>query len=137
MEPDARSIAVAWLAEMQASVRAVDFARCRAIFAADIVGFGTHIDAAVGLEALERDQWRHIWGRIQHFTFALDQLHCAVSGAGLWLACPWSSESRGADGAWHARPGRITAVLEKRDERWLAVHTHHSVAPDPTAGPRA
>jgi ketosteroid isomerase-like protein/GNAT superfamily N-acetyltransferase len=136
MTEAARAIATDWLEEMQACVRAVDFARCRAIFADDVVGFGTKAAAAVGLDALERDQWRHIWGRIRNFTFALDQLHCAVYGdAGLWLACPWRSEGRGPDGEWRSRPGRITAVLERRGGRWLAVHTHHSVAPNPNVQP--
>ena len=132
---DAETIARAWLAEMEACVRAEDYVRCRAIFAPDVVGFGTKAAAAIGLEALEREQWRHIWGRIRGFTFAVDQLHCARYGDGLWLGCPWSSEGRGPDGAWRARPGRITAVLARRDGRWLAVHTHHSVVPDPSTQP--
>ena len=137
MEHQARSIAIAWLDEMQACVRAVDYARCRAIFADDVVGFGTRIDAAVGLDALEHEQWRHIWGRIRAFTFLTERLHGAAYGdAGLWLACPWTSESRGVDGAWRARPGRITAVLECRNGLWLAVHTHHSVVPDVNTQPR-
>lgn len=135
MTTSGRSIAIEWLNEMQACVREVDYARCRAIFADDVVGFGTKAAAAIGLDALERDQWRHIWGRIRHFTFGLDQLHCGLHGDGLWLACPWNSEGRGPDGAWRSRPGRITAVLERRGGRWLAVHTHHSVAPDPAAQP--
>jgi ketosteroid isomerase-like protein len=114
---------------MQACVRAVDFERCRAIFAKDVVGFGTKAAAAIGLESLERDQWRHIWGVIRNFTFEIDQLHCGLHGDGLWLACPWHSEGPAPDGGWRHRPGRITAVLERRDGRWLAVHTHHSVVP--------
>lgn len=138
MAASAEIIATEWLTEMQACVRAVDFERCRAIFAEDVIGFGTKADAAIGLDALERDQWRHIWGRIRNFTFALDRMHCAVYGdKGLWLACPWSSEGRDPDGEWHARPGRITAVLEKRDGRWLAAHTHHSAAPGSLPQPRA
>ncbi len=132
----ASMIASEWLAEMQACVQTVDFARCRAIFADDVVGFGTKIDAAIGLDALERDQWRHVWGRIRNFTFVTDQLHAGVHGGGLWLACPWRSEGRGPDGEWRERPGRITAVLERRDGRWLAVHTHHSVVPDALTQPR-
>ena len=135
MTASARSIAIEWLQEMQSCVREVDYARCRAIFADDVVGFGTKAAAAIGLDALERDQWRHIWGRIRNFTFRLDKLHCGLHGDGLWLACPWSSEGRGPDGGWRSRPGRITAVLERRGERWLAVHTHHSVAPDPGVQP--
>ena len=72
MTTSGRSIAIEWLHEMQSCVREVDYARCRAIFAGDVVGFGTKAAAAIGLDALERDQWRHIWGRIRHFTFALD-----------------------------------------------------------------
>jgi ketosteroid isomerase-like protein len=126
----AEEIALAWLAEMEACVRAVDFARCRAIFAPDVVGFGTKAAAAIGLNALEQEQWRHIRGNTRDFTFLTNNLHCARYGeAGLWLGCPWQSEAPGPGGEWRHRPGRITAVLELRDGRWVAVHTHHSLAP--------
>lgn len=131
MESDSREIALAWLAEMEACVRAVDLVRCRAIFAPEVIGFGTKAAAAVGLDALEHDQWRHIWGHIRGFTFVTTDLHAGRSGDLLWLACPWTSEAPDAVGVWRSRPGRITAVLERRDGRWLAVHTHHSLAPDP------
>jgi ketosteroid isomerase-like protein len=121
-----------WLAEMEACVRTEDYARCRAIFAADVVAFGTRAALVLGLEALERDQWRHIWGTIRGFTFLTDELHFRAYGDdGVWLACPWTSEGQGADGAWHERRGRMTAVLERRGEWWLAVHTHHSLVPRP------
>ena len=125
-----KSIARAWLGEMQTCVRAVDFERCRAIFAQDVVGFGTKAAIAVGLVALERDQWRHIWGNIRNFTFQAEELYCKRYGDGLWLACPWNSEGRMPNGTWECRPGRITAVLERRGDLWLAVHTHHSRLPD-------
>lgn len=130
MTKTAEEIALAWLSEMEACVRTLDFARCRAIFALDVVGFGTKAAAAVGLDALEHDQWRHIWGTIRNFTFLTGDLRCAKYGdAALWLGCPWQSEAPGAGGTWRHRPGRITAVLECRDGRWVAVHTHHSLAP--------
>ena len=126
----ASDIAHTWLAEMQACVRAVDYERCRAIFAEDAVGFGTRASMVAGLEALEQEQWRHIWGTIRNFTFQLHGLHCGpASGDVLWVACPWTSERQGADGEWHERPGRMTAVLERRNGTWLAVHTHHSLVP--------
>jgi ketosteroid isomerase-like protein len=131
MSEHAERIARQWLAEMQACVRAQDYARCRAIFAADVVGFGTRAAVAVGLESLERDQWRHVWGRTRNFTFNVSELRCGLSGDhGLWLCCPWSSEAPNPDGIWRARPGRMTAVLERRDGQWLAVHTHHSLIPE-------
>jgi ketosteroid isomerase-like protein len=136
VEGSAHAIAMEWLAEMQACVRTVDFARCRAIFADDVVGFGTKAAIAVGLDSLEREQWRHIWGTIRSFTFVTTELHCARYGEeAIWLGCPWTSEAPAPDGAWRHRPGRITAVLEWRDGQWLAVHTHHSVVPESTALP--
>jgi ketosteroid isomerase-like protein len=126
---EATRIALGWLAAMESCVRAVDYARCRRIFADDVVGYGTRIEAAVGLDALERDQWRHIWGAIRGFTFQTDRLVYRSYGDGLWLACPWTSQGRADDGSWIARPGRMTAVLERRGERWLAVHTHFSLVP--------
>ncbi|MEA2529505.1 MAG: hypothetical protein QOF01_1891 [Thermomicrobiales bacterium] len=123
-------VALAWLAEMEACIRSQDYARCRAIFADDVAAFGTRAALVVGLEALERDQWRHIWGTIRNFRFLTDDLHCRGYGdEGIWVACPWQSEGPGLNGAWRERPGRMTAVLERRGERWLAVHTHHSLVP--------
>jgi ketosteroid isomerase-like protein len=129
---DIEAVVRSWLAEMETCVRSEDYARCRAIFAADVVAFGTRAALVVGLDALERDQWRHIWGTIRGFTFLVEEMRCRGYGdVGIWIACPWTSEGRGPDGTWRARRGRMTAVLERRGERWLAVHTHHSLVPIP------
>ena len=119
----------AWLAEMEACVRAEDYARCRAIFAPEVVAFGSRGARLIGLEALERDQWRRVWGTIRGFTFLTDELAWGAAGDLIWLACPWTSEGVGPDGLPTERPGRITAVLERREARWVAVHTHHSLRP--------
>jgi ketosteroid isomerase-like protein len=132
---DASVMALAWLAEMEDCVRALDYERCRAIFAPDVVAFGTKAILVVGLDALEHEQWRHIWGTIRGFTFLREHLHVRGYGHGVWLACPWTSEWQPTGGAWLKRPGRITAVLEQRDGAWLAIHTHHSLAPRPEAVP--
>ena len=82
---------------------------------------------------LGQDTHHEVWGTIRNFTFVTDQLHCARYGElALWLGCPWISEAPGSNGDWRHRPGRITAVLENRNGRWLAVHTHHSLVPIPT-----
>lgn len=127
---DERSIALVWLSEMETCVRAVDFERCRAIFAPEVVGFGTRAAAVVGLDRLERDQWRHIWSGIRNFTFVREQMHCRRTGDGLWIACPWTSDRVSPEGHVDHRPGRMTAVLELRNGHWLAVHTHHSLVPN-------
>lgn len=134
---DSHNIARAWLAEMESCVRAIDYERCRAIFAPNVVGFGTKAAIACGLDALEYDQWRHIWGTIRDFTFLLDDLHCGGSGDAVWLACPWRSLGADETGGWVERPGRITAILERFGHRWLAVHTHHSMNPGTANSSRA
>ncbi len=125
------AMATSWLAEMQSCVREVDFARCRAIFAADVVAFGSKAAVVIGLDALELDQWRHVWPNIHDFTFLIDQMQCGSAGGNLiWIACPWTSNRTDEQGQRVARPGRMSAVLELRSEAWLAVHTHHSLVPD-------
>jgi ketosteroid isomerase-like protein len=121
--------AKAWLREMEACVRAVDFDRVRSIFSPDVVGFGSVSAMLVGLDALERDQWRRVWPMIRGFTFETSDLRCGQDGDIIWIACPWISQGQTADGLWQDRPGRMTVVLKYEDGHWLAVHTHHSLAP--------
>jgi ketosteroid isomerase-like protein len=129
-EDAAQMVVQAWLSEMERCVRDLDYSGCRRIFAEDVVGFGTRASMVIGLDALERDQWRNVWSKIRGFTFTVEDLQVGTpSDELLWLACPWTSERRGADAEWHSRHGRITAILERRNGQWLAVHTHHSIAP--------
>lgn len=125
----AQPIAEAWLSEMQECVRQQDFERCRALFDDDVIGFGSKEAIAVGLDSLERDQWRQVWPQIRDFTFDLDRLQCGVSDNGMWLACPWTSRKQVVHGGWAERPGRMTAILKYRNGTWRAVHTHHSLNP--------
>jgi ketosteroid isomerase-like protein len=120
---------LSWLREMEACVRAEDYARCRVIFAPEVVAFGSRGARLTGLEALERDQWRRVWGTIRDFTFLTERLAWGGSGEMAWLACHWTSTGTGPDGLPVDRPGRMTAVLERREGRWVAVHTHHSLNP--------
>src|SRR4051794_19376186 len=128
-DTSAHEIAKNWLSEMQACVRAQDFARARGIFSPDVIAFGSRATLLAGLDALERDQWRHVWPAIRDFTFRTRELACGLSGDLVWISCPWMSRGQDSNGAWQPRPGRMTAVLKKIDSRWLAVHTHHSLAP--------
>jgi ketosteroid isomerase-like protein len=123
----------AWLLEMQSCVRAVDYERARALFLPEVVGFGTYSGVLDGLEGLARDQWGRVWPHIREFTFRLDELRAGVAAAGdlAWAACPWDSLGRRGDGVPFPRPGRVTAVLIRRDGRWRAAHTHFSLYPTP------
>jgi ketosteroid isomerase-like protein len=130
VDTNAYDAAAKWLDEMQACVRERDFARARLIFSQDVIGFGSRAALLSGLDALERDQWRHVWPAIQDFTFVTAELAHGSSDDLIWIACPWTSRGKGIDGTWQLRPGRMTVVLARIDGRWLAIHSHHSLAPD-------
>ncbi|MCC6629321.1 MAG: nuclear transport factor 2 family protein [Chloroflexi bacterium] len=124
-----------WLVDFSAAVRAVDYERGMTMFAPDVVGFGTYASMLEGLEPLVAGQWRNIWGVTRGFAFRLEQVHCGVDGDLAWVAAPWDSQGRTAGGDWYDRPGRATLVLQRRDGRWLCIHSHLSLYPRPTDQP--
>ena len=75
-----------------------------------------------------REQWLNVWPRIQKFSFDADA-RVRSAGDSAWIAAGGSTEATGADGRPFARPGRGTFVLERRDGKWLAVHSHFSLLP--------
>jgi len=123
-----------WLMSFQECVRAQDFVRARTMFAANVIGFGTRADIAVGLDALERDQWRQVWPRIRDFAFQVDALHCFGGDRGLCIMVPWASLGVGGDGSTFPRAGRATIMLAPPGSAWVAVHTHFSLEPDRSQG---
>ena len=122
-------IARTFLIEMQDCVRAVDYARARLLFADDVVAFGTFAAVVEGRERLEREQWRNVWPNIRDFTFRLDELHCLGTELSICVIVPWDSIGQRADGGSFSRPGRATLVLGRRGDRWVATHSHFSLAP--------
>ena len=95
------------------------------------MAFGTFATVVSGRERLEHDQWRNIWPSIRDFSFRLEQLHCLGSIDVLCVIVPWDSVGRREDGRSFARPGRATLLLTQRGERWVATHSHFSLAQAP------
>lgn len=122
-------VAREFLERMQSCVRDVDYERARALFAEDVVAFGTFAVVVTGRDRLEHEQWRNIWPTIRDFTFRLDSLHCLGNADALCVVVPWDSLGTRADGTAFSRPGRATLLLEQRDGRWVATHSHFSLAP--------
>jgi ketosteroid isomerase-like protein len=118
-----------WYRALERCVRAVDFTGGRDLFAEDVVAFGTRAEVVTGLEALERQQWQGIWPNIRDFTFVFDQLHAGHDGNLAWGVVPFMSTGFHPDGTPFERPGRATIILERRDGRWLAKHSHFSLYP--------
>jgi ketosteroid isomerase-like protein len=119
----------AWFEALQRCVRAVDYATARAIFAPDVVSFGTRADLVRGLDALQAQQWSGVWPTIADFAFDLERLHAEGNDDIAWAAVAWTSTGFHEDGTPFARPGRATVAFARRDGRWLATHTHFSLNP--------
>ncbi len=132
-DPQLNEIAREFLQEMQSCVRAVDFPRARPLFSEDAVAFGTYAAVVSGRDHLEQQQWRNIWPTIRDFTFRLDDLRCLGNDQALCVIVAWDSLGIHADGSTFPRPGRATLLLEPRDDRWVATHSHFSLAPAPPA----
>lgn len=131
--PEQHAEIKAWFDEWSGYVAAVDFVSARRLFHPEVVGFGTYMEYVRGLEALEQQQWRSIWGTISDFHFATEHLICGVSSDGLqaWGITPWTSTGYHEDGTSYDRPGRATVlfVRESIDAAWLGIHTHISLSP--------
>ena len=139
--PEQQAEIKAWFDAWSDHVAAVDFAAARPLFHPDVVGFGTYMDYVHGLDALEQQQWRSIWGTIADFRFATERLLCGVSARGAlgaghdglqaWGVTPWTSTGFHADGSPYERPGRATVIFVRAspDAPWLAIHTHISLSP--------
>jgi ketosteroid isomerase-like protein len=118
-----------WFRAWEVCIRAVDFVAARAVFAAEVSGFGTHAAFVFGQAALEREQWSNVWPKIEAFHFEVEKLHGAVSGGTAWAAVPWTSTGFAASGQPFDRPGRATVVFRRENARWLGLHTHFSLNP--------
>jgi ketosteroid isomerase-like protein len=123
----------AWFETLAAHVREVDFSGARAIFAPDMIAFGTFTDFMTGREAAERQQWRNVWPHIDGFGWRPD-IKAIVSPDRLQAVGMGVFDSTGyrQDGTPYDRPGRATVVLvrPRTDAPWLAQHTHLSLFRD-------
>lgn len=122
-------VARTWLSELERCVRAVDYESARPLFAPDVRAFGTYAEILNGRDALEREQWHVVWPTIREFAFRLEELCCVGDKTMLGVVVPWDSLGVKSDGTTFPRPGRATLVLVMRDGRWVAAHSHFSLAP--------
>ncbi len=126
--PDRREIDD-WFQTLERCVRAVDYPSARALFAPDVVAFGTRAEVVVGLASLQAQQWSRVWPFIRDFAFDLAQLRWGWFGTGGWAVATWTSTGFRPDGSSFRRPGRATVLFERREGRLQAIHTHFSLAP--------
>lgn len=122
-----------WLRVWEQLINAGDYETARQLFAPDVVAFGSLAQTMTGLDALEQEQWRRIWGTIRGFAFDPPVVVSATEEAST-LALRWRSEGMTEDGGWYERRGRCTLVLERRGPGLVCSHSHFSM--DPGVPPR-
>ena len=125
----AQTVARDWLCAFSSAVRARDYEGGRALFSPNVVAFGTFSPTLCGLDDLEANQWRHIWENTRDFEFEFGSLQSGGCADFLWVAARWNSYGQTHDGESFLRTGRATFALQKCGEKWLAVHSHHSLDP--------
>jgi ketosteroid isomerase-like protein len=120
-----------WFQRLADHVQAVDYVGARPLFADDLTAFGTFADFVTGRDAIEKQQWRNIWGTIDHFRCRLDDMRTIVSADRLTAVGMIMFDSTGynEDGAPYDRPGRATVVFGRAEiaADWVAQHTHFSL----------
>ncbi len=118
-----------WLEGFSSAVRAKDYELGRTFFADEVVGFGSVAKRCDGLQNLEKNQWRNVWGVTTGFEFDLDSAVVDMQDTMAWAACSWQSFGKSASNEPVLRRGRSTFVFRKKNHRWLAVHSHFSLEP--------
>lgn len=119
----------AWFELINFNCPRLDFDNTEDIFADDVVGFGSKAAFLVGLKNLRANQWEKLWPTIRDYKIDLESMHAGGDECLAWGVAVWDSTGFHEDGTTYSRPGRVTLILERRDDRWLAVHTHFSVNP--------
>jgi hypothetical protein len=129
--PDATELR-AWLERFTHAVRARDATQAAPLFRPGVIGFGSVARVAIGVDALQREQWSAIWPRSTAFAFDAEPwVTLSEDGCSAVIASQWTSTGYHANGGEFERPGRCTLVLVRssRQAEWQAVHTHFSLAP--------
>ena len=121
----------AWFAALSRHCRAIDYEGARAIFAEDMIAFGTFTDFMIGRDLAEQKQWRNVWGTIRNFRYDLDKVEAIVSADRLTAVGMgvWQSDGYHPDGDRFDRPGRTTVTLGRKavGDPFVATHTHMSL----------
>ena len=121
----------AWFDALSGHCRAIDYEGARAIFAEDMIAFGTFTDFMIGRDLAEQKQWRNVWGTIRNFRYDLDKVEAIVSADRLTAVGMgvWQSDGYHPNGDRFERPGRTTVTLGRKavGDPFVATHTHMSL----------
>jgi hypothetical protein len=126
-----RAIAETWLKAFESRVRLRDYEGGRKLFERSVLGYGSRLNRADGLDPLVEGQWKRVWPNIEGYRFLLEELRIfgtAASGI-LTLAAPWTSIGFDEHDRRFSRPGRSTLVIRRgEDGMWRCIHSHYSLS---------
>lgn len=122
-----------WMVQFAAAVRERDFELGRSLVAEDVFSFGTVRAVADSVEELESGQWAKVWPFTFDFDFDYKETRQIIRDGLVVVMTLWSSHEslHGVKGA--SRNGRATLILQTKDNRFVATHTHFSLNPKVTA----
>ena len=130
---DDRQSVTDWYARWGALVADVNFAPARAMFAEDVIAFGSKVETMTSQAQLEAQQWRAVWPSIEGYRYDLSTLEVVMSPDRLMAmgAVIFRSTGRHADGRTFERDGRATCTLMRPalGAPWVCTHSHISLKP--------
>lgn len=135
--PAIRDAILDWLDRFAACVREVDYKSAYPFWHPRIIAFGTVQALVEGLESFRDRQWDSVWPRTSDFRFPPEAARVLASADGSMAVAiaPFTSTGYAPDGTPFDRPGRTTLILVPNPganpgegEKWLAVHSHMSLA---------
>jgi ketosteroid isomerase-like protein len=131
--PAIRDAILDWLNRFAACVREVDYRSAYPFWHPRIIAFGTVQALVEGLEPFRDRQWESVWPRTSDFRFTAEAARVLASTDGSMAVAiaPFTSTGYTPEGTPFDRPGRTTLILvpnPSEGERWLAVHSHMSLA---------
>lgn len=125
-----RGSLLAFAASWSACVRDADYETAQAMFAPEVLAFGTRNARLEGRDELLQRQWRPVWDTTEGFTIDPGSVACWTQGELAVLAGTWASRTRpDDDGTARERTGRVTLVLRAGPDGPVAVHSHLSMDP--------
>jgi ketosteroid isomerase-like protein len=132
LEEDRRSVAE-WYSRWSGYVADVNFKPARAMFAEDVIAFGSKVEVMTSQEQLEREQWRSVWPSIEDYRFDTSTLEVIMSPDRLMAMGALIFRSTGIhpDGKKFERNGRSTVTLMRSaiGAPWICTHSHISLKP--------
>ena len=117
------------LKRIMESVHNLDYEGVRDLIPDDGVYFGSAAVKAHGYDELYEKQFSRVWPVIDQFKIDPSSISIHTSDKIAWAICLFESTVPVTGVEPPARKGRMTFIFERRNEKWVMVHSHDSLYP--------